>query len=69
MKREPEYNEGPEASERFVAGMKRLLSVPREEILRRESEYKKRAALNPRKRGPKPKKSSPSPVPAVQPRT
>ena len=31
----------------------RLLSVSREEIKRRESEYRKHADANPRKRGPK----------------
>ena len=33
-----------------------LLSVPRETVARRIAEYKERAALNPHKRGPKPKK-------------
>jgi hypothetical protein len=44
-----------------------LLVVPRAEILRREAEYKKQAALNPRKRGPKPKRKSDGHGPAVQP--
>jgi hypothetical protein len=30
-----------------------VLAVPHAEILRREEEYKKRVALNPKKRGPK----------------
>jgi hypothetical protein len=30
-----------------------VLSVPHDEILRREAEYQKHAALNPRRRGPK----------------
>ncbi|MGA8030717.1 MAG: hypothetical protein WB992_26530 [Bryobacteraceae bacterium] len=65
MKETPEYIEGSEAFMRFKGAMKAILSVPREEILRREAEYKKQAALNPRKRGPKPKRKSVSPDPAV----
>jgi len=44
-----------------------LLSVPRAEILRREAEYKKKAALNPKKRGPKQKQKSGVHGPAVPP--
>jgi hypothetical protein len=33
-----------------------VLAVPHSEIVRREAEYKKQAALNPHKRGPKPKR-------------
>jgi hypothetical protein len=54
MKRHPEMNEGPEAFTRFKDAMRTILSVPRSELLRREEEYKQ-AALNPNKRGPKPK--------------
>ena len=39
----------------FDKAMGRILSVSKEELLRREEEYKRQAALNPRKRGPKPK--------------
>ena len=39
--------------ERFEASMKQVLSVSKAEILRRESEYQKQAAVNPNKRGPK----------------
>ena len=39
----------------FDKAMGRILSVSKTELQRREEEYKKRAALNPRKRGPKPK--------------
>jgi hypothetical protein len=53
--------------DRFTRFVDQVLSVPREELLRREAEYKKRADANPRKRGPKPKrkvKPSASPDPA-----
>lgn len=57
--------EGPEAFMRFDATMKKLLAVPHSVLLQREAEYKKQAALNPRKRGPKPKQKSSSHDPAV----
>jgi hypothetical protein len=57
-----EMIEGPEAFTRFDTTIKSILSVPREELQRREAEYKAKAALNPRKRGPKPKPKSASPV-------
>jgi hypothetical protein len=41
--------------ERFDAAVSKVLSVPRAELLRREAEYKRVAALNPKRRGPKPK--------------
>jgi hypothetical protein len=49
----PEYIEGPEAYQRFDSLVRKVLSVPHEEIMRREAEYKRQSALNPRKRGPK----------------
>jgi hypothetical protein len=44
----PEYNA-------FTSAVTRIMSIPKTEILRREAEYKRKADLNPRKRGPKPK--------------
>jgi len=41
--------------ERFDAAVSQVLSVPRAELLRREAVYKRVAALNPNRRGPKPK--------------
>jgi hypothetical protein len=48
MKQSAEY-------EAFNKLVDHVLSVPHSEIMRREQEYKRKAALNPRKRGPKPK--------------
>jgi len=56
-------DEGLQAFERFRNATKSLLSVSHAEIKQREAEYKKKAALQP-KRGPKPKKPS-FPGPAV----
>jgi hypothetical protein len=47
--------EGPEAFERFDSLVGKVLSVPREEILRRDAEHKRNAHLRGKKRGPKPK--------------
>jgi hypothetical protein len=55
MKAKPETIEGAEAATRFDALVRKVLSVPHDEIMRRETEYKRRSALNPNKRGPKPK--------------
>jgi hypothetical protein len=46
---------GPDQFERFDTAVRKILAVPRAEILRREEEYKRRSALNPNRRGPKPK--------------
>ncbi len=59
--------EGPEAFRHFDALIGRLLAVPHSEIIRREAAYKAKAALNPRKRGPKPKKAAVSPGLDAQP--
>jgi hypothetical protein len=51
----PECIEGPEAFRQFDNGVRQILSVPRSTLVRRERAYKKKAAANPNKRGPKPK--------------
>jgi hypothetical protein len=51
----PDCTEGPEAFRRFDEGITQLLSVSHDTLVRRERAYKKRAARNPHKRGPKPK--------------
>jgi hypothetical protein len=58
--------EGPEAFERFDALVGKVLSVPRQEILRRDAAYKKRSAMSGKKRGPKPKKPVASPAVAAE---
>jgi hypothetical protein len=50
-KSNPEFNA-------FTKLVDRVLSVPRAEILRREQEYQKQAAQNPKRRGPKRKLKS-----------
>jgi hypothetical protein len=51
----PECSEGPEAARRFDEGVRQILSVPHSTLVRRERAYKKKAAANPNRRGPKPK--------------
>lgn len=43
----------------FESGMRKILTVSKTEILRREAEHKKVADLNPKKRGPKKKVKAP----------
>ncbi|HKV53734.1 MAG TPA: hypothetical protein VJN94_03740 [Candidatus Binataceae bacterium] len=50
-KTNPEFDE-------FTRTVDKLLSVPREELQRREKEYREQVARNPRKRGPKKKLKS-----------
>ena len=57
----PECNEGEIAFSRFDALVGAVMSVPRAVILKREAEYRKLSALNPHRRGPKPKVKQPSP--------
>jgi hypothetical protein len=45
----------PKEYQAFASLVDRLLTVPKTELDRREAEYRKQAAKNPRKRGPKPK--------------
>lgn len=55
MKHPVEMIEGPEASRRFDTLVRKVFVVPHEEIMRREAEYKRQSAMNPKRRGPKPK--------------
>jgi hypothetical protein len=57
----------PNQAKRFDTAVRKILSVPRAEILRREEEYKRRSALNPNRRGPKPKRKAVSPGPGASP--
>jgi hypothetical protein len=44
--------------EAFDALVRKVLSVPHSEIMRREAEYQKKSLANPRRRGPKRKVKS-----------
>ena len=59
-----EMHEGTEAFNRFRNIMKQVLSVPHDEVQKRIEEHRKHAAVNPNKRGPKPKKRKPAKVSA-----
>ena len=49
----PECIEGPEAFGRFDKAVRKVLSVPRSTLLRRERAYKKKSLRNPNRPGPK----------------
>jgi hypothetical protein len=51
VKREPATTE----YDAFKGLLNRIMAVPRSEITTREAEYQKQVAMNPHKRGPKPK--------------
>jgi len=51
----PNAIEGTEAAMRFDTLVRKVLSVPHNEIMRREAEYKRQSLANPNRRGPKPK--------------
>jgi hypothetical protein len=53
MKTDPQPLEGSEAFARFDALVRKVLSVPHSEIMRREAEYQKQSQANPNRRGPK----------------
>lgn len=63
MKAKPEYVEGPEAFRRFQETMKALLAVPHSVIQKRIEEHRERAARNPNRPGPKPKRKRASRAP------
>jgi hypothetical protein len=50
-----EPNTSPEY-DAFKALLNRVVAVPHAEMVRREEEYQRQAALNPNRRGPKPKR-------------
>jgi hypothetical protein len=53
----------PKASKKYLAFdrmMRQLLTVPKSELDARVRAHKERSALNPRKRGPKPKNRAPA---------
>jgi len=49
----------------FKALLNRVMAVPHSVIVEREAEYKKQSALNPNRRGPKPKRKRASRAPRV----
>ena len=49
----PTQSDASETTIRFDALVRKVLSVPHSEILRREAEYKRQSLANPNRRGPK----------------
>lgn len=47
--------EPPKEHQAFTSLVDKLIKVPKDEVLKRENEYRIKAAKNPNKRGPKPK--------------
>jgi hypothetical protein len=46
-----EYHEGPDAAERFESSLRRILKISKEELLKREADWKRtRAARKPRRK-------------------
>jgi len=62
MKRTPEYIEGPEAWTRFNSTMKHVMTVSPQELKRRIEAERQASALNPNRRGPKPKRADHGPA-------
>jgi hypothetical protein len=60
MTKQPDYIEGAEAFTRFRTAMQKIVTVSREEITRRVEAERQASALNPHRRGRKPKSSSPA---------
>ena len=50
--------EPPDEFHAFESLVDKLLTVPKSTIHERHAEHKRKAALNPKKRGPKPKKKA-----------
>ncbi len=59
--------EGQKAFKRFDSLVAKVLSVPHDEILRRDAKHKATVHLRGKKRGPKPKQRNASPVPDAAP--
>ena len=61
---QPDYIEGPQATDRFSDEVKFLLTIPHSVIVESEKAYRKQVDANPNRRGPKRKvKPSASPDP------
>ena len=45
----PEYHEGPKAADRFTGLMRRVLSVSKDELAKREADYRKARKTRPNK--------------------
>jgi hypothetical protein len=55
MKSHADMIEGAEAFTRFENAMRAVVAVPHSEIQKRIAEHRNESALNPNRRGPKPK--------------